>query len=61
MNNFSLSESERFKHERDAFRIWISGKGEKELVLLMDDIKLRQDYLENIKPENIIKNLEKGE
>lgn len=52
-----MTPEERFQHERRAFRDWIAGKDECELQHLTDDIRLRQAYLQSIKPENIIKGL----
>jgi hypothetical protein len=52
-----MTPQQRFKFQRDAFRIFIADKDERELEHLMDDIKLRMAYLKSINPVNIIKGL----
>ena len=47
--------SERFYNERRAFRTFIAEKNERELELLMDDIKLRKHYLKTLTPLRIIR------
>ena len=47
-----MNKDEHFQHEREAFRIWISDKDERQLELLKSDIQLREFYLKKIKQES---------
>lgn len=46
-----------FQNQREAFRRFICGLTERQLEHLSDDIKLRLNYLENLKPEHIIERI----
>lgn len=57
MEMATMTNDERFEHQREAFRWFLAGLDERQCELIQNDIQLRLYYLHNMTPEKIVKGL----